>query len=121
MLASWLDPITADQWKKLLETLVGIFQGRTRGGGTMAVVQQRFFGYPDAEKLWDLDKSIGTGQCVALTTKYVKEIGSPYRSPGQAGPRVKDMALGSILKGSVIANFWNGTQVMTATFESRCS
>jgi hypothetical protein len=112
MPASSLDPQKADQWKEHLDTLAGLLQGRTQGGGATAVAHQRFFGYADAEKLRDLDKTVGTGQCVALIQEYVKGIGSPYRSPGhpggQPGPRVKDMAPGTIPKSSVIATFWNG-------------
>ena len=105
MSTSWLDPKTADEWKKHLETLVDLFQGQTEGGGPTAVAHQRFFGYAEVDKLKDLDKAVGDGQCVSLIKAYVKDIGPT--SGWQPGPRVKGMDPGTIPKGSVIATFWN--------------
>ena len=117
MAEPWLNPKTAGDWKKHLDKLVDLFQGRTEGGGATAVALQRFFAYADVDDLKGLDSAVGSGQCVALIQEYVEGIGAT--ATWKPGPRVKDMAAGAIPKGSVIATFWNGAYPTDRSSRSR--
>ncbi len=103
---SWLNPITASHWREHLEALKRLFQQQPASDAE-AVALLRFFAYPEAETLADLEKSVGeNGHCVSLVKHYVPEIGAT--GSWKPGPRVQDMKAGTIPKGAVIATFWNG-------------
>lgn len=72
-----------------------------------AISGMDFHGYQDVKALIDLDRSVGTGECVSLVQTYVPEIGNT--STWRPGPNVKSLDDDILPPGTVIATFWNKT------------
>jgi hypothetical protein len=64
----------------------------------------RVFRHAGAAELLAREEPVGSGDPVALIQHFLPEIGAP--TEWRPGPRVRDLAPGSIPPGTVIATFW---------------